>query len=80
MRAQDFSLQDLQCLIEQQIGQLHQEMAALLSQHLEAVQRLAEIPGLGVDSAQQIIAETSQPRLQSRGGGLCSMSAVDFRP
>jgi transposase len=44
-------------LIEQQIGQLDQEMAALLSQHQEAVQRLAEIPGLGVDSAQQIIAE-----------------------
>src|ERR1700732_5646730 len=32
-------------------------MAALLSQHPESVQRLAEIPGLGVDSAQQIIAE-----------------------
>jgi transposase len=44
-------------LIEQQIGQLDQEMAALLSQQPEAVQRLAEIPGLGVDSAQQIIAE-----------------------
>jgi len=44
-------------LIEQQIGQLDQEMAALLSQHPESVQRLAEIPGLGVDSAQQIIAE-----------------------
>jgi transposase len=44
-------------LIEQQIGQLDQEMAALLSQYQEAVQRLAEIPGLGVDSAQQIIAE-----------------------
>jgi transposase len=44
-------------LIEQQIGQLDQEMAALLSQHQEAVHRLAEIPGLGVDSAQQIIAE-----------------------
>jgi len=49
-------LEDLQ-LIEQQIGQLDQEMAALLSQHPEAVQRLAEIPGLSVDSAQQIIAE-----------------------
>jgi hypothetical protein len=44
-------------LIEQQIGQLDQEMAALLSQHPESVQRLSEIPGLGVDSAQQIIAE-----------------------
>jgi transposase len=49
-------LEELQ-LIEQQIGQLDQEMAALLSQHQEAVQRLAEVPGLGVDSAQQIVAE-----------------------
>ena len=32
-------------------------MASLLSQHQHAVQRLAEVPGLGVDSAQQIIAE-----------------------
>jgi transposase len=43
--------------LEQQIGQLDQEMASLLSQHQDAVQRLAEVPGLGVDSAQQIIAE-----------------------
>ena len=32
-------------------------MARLLSHHQDAVQRLAEVPGLGVDSAQQIIAE-----------------------
>src|ERR1041385_9335433 len=32
-------------------------MASLLSAHQEAVQRLAEVPGLGADSAQQIIAE-----------------------
>src|SRR5437016_14152604 len=32
-------------------------MAPLLSQHQAAVERLAEGPGLGVDSAQQIIAE-----------------------
>jgi len=43
--------------LEQHIGQLDQEMASLLSQHADAVQRLAEVPGLGVDSAQQIIAE-----------------------
>jgi len=43
--------------LEQQIGQLDQEMANLLSHHQDAVQRLAEVPGLGVDSAQQIIAE-----------------------
>jgi len=49
-------LEQLQFL-EQQIGQLDQEMASLLSQHQDAVQRLAEVPGLGADSAQQIIAE-----------------------
>jgi transposase len=43
--------------IDEQIGQLDQEMANLLTQHQDAVQRLAEVPGLGVDSAQQIIAE-----------------------
>jgi transposase len=50
------ALEQLQFL-EQQIGQLDQEMASLLNQHQTAVQRLAEVPGLGVDSAQQIIAE-----------------------
>src|SRR5205814_7822486 len=44
-------------LIEKQIDQLDQEMAALLRPHQDQVQRLAEVPGLGVDSAQQIIAE-----------------------
>ena len=50
------ALADLQ-LIEQQIDQLDQEIATLLREHQDAVQRLAEVPGLGVDSAQQIIAE-----------------------
>ena len=50
------ALQELQ-LIDEQIGQLDQEMASPLSAHQDAVQRLAEVPGLGVDSAQQIIAE-----------------------
>src|SRR6266487_38869 len=44
-------------LIEKQIGQLDQEIADLLRPHQDQVQRLAEVPGLGVDSAQQIIAE-----------------------
>jgi len=44
-------------LIDEQIGELDKEMASLLSKHQDAVQRLAEVPGLGVDSAQQIIAE-----------------------
>jgi transposase len=50
------TLEQLQFL-EQQIGQLDQELATLLHPHQDAVQRLAEVPGLGVDSAQQIIAE-----------------------
>ncbi len=50
------ALEQLQFL-EQQIGLLDQEIASLLRQHQDAVERLAEVPGLGVDSAQQIIAE-----------------------
>jgi transposase len=44
-------------LIEDQIGQLDEELARLLRTHQQAVERLAAVPGLGVDSAQQIIAE-----------------------
>jgi transposase len=50
------ALEQLQFL-EQQMSQLDQEMASLLSRHQDAVERLAEVPGLCVDSAQQIIAE-----------------------
>src|ERR1700731_1787307 len=50
------TLEQLQ-ILEQQIGQLDQELATLLHPHQDAVQRLAEVPGFGVDSAQQIIAE-----------------------
>jgi transposase len=44
-------------LIEDHIAELDKEMARLIDQHQAAVQRLAEVPGFGVDSAQQIIAE-----------------------
>ncbi len=44
-------------VIEDHLAQLDQQMAELLGHHHDAVHRLAEIPGLGVDSAQQIIAE-----------------------
>jgi transposase len=50
------ALEQLQFL-EPQIAQLEQELATLLHPYQDAVQRLAEVPGLGVDSAQQIIAE-----------------------
>ncbi len=44
-------------LLEEEIQQLDQELAGLLRRHEDAVKRLAEVPGLGVDSAQQILAE-----------------------
>ena len=50
------ALEDLH-MIEKRIEQLDQEMAEMLRSHQDQVQRLAEVPGLGVDSAQQIIAE-----------------------
>src|SRR6266404_5493479 len=43
--------------IDKRIEQLNQEMANLLRPHEDQVKRLAEVPGLGVDSAQQVIAE-----------------------
>jgi transposase len=44
-------------LIQQQIEQLNRLLAEALRAHQATVVRLAEVPGLGVDSAQQIIAE-----------------------
>jgi transposase len=43
--------------IEAQIDVLNQELAGLLRAQQPAVERLAAVPGLGVDSGQQIIAE-----------------------
>ena len=42
---------------ERQIPELDEALANALQPHADAVQRLAQIPGLGVDFAQQIIAE-----------------------
>ena len=66
-------------LIDEQICQLDQEMAILLSPHQDAVQRLAEVPGLGVDSAQQIIAEVG-PRAETFPSGKCLSSWVGACP
>jgi transposase len=60
-------LEQLQFL-EQQISQLDQEVAGLLRQHQDAVERLAEVPVLGVDSATQIMAEvgaTAAPSIRT---------------
>ena len=55
-RLVSLTLEELQ-LLEAHLAHLDQQMADLLAPHHDAVQRLAEVPGLGVDSAQQIIAE-----------------------
>jgi transposase len=44
-------------LLESQIAVLDSSLAQALEAHQEAVLRLAEVPGLGIDSAQQILAE-----------------------
>lgn len=44
-------------LIDQQMARLNGMIAAAMKPQQDAVIRLAEVPGLGVDSAQQIIAE-----------------------
>src|SRR5262249_60185275 len=49
-------LQRLQ-LIDEQIAKLNGMIAEALKPHQETVMRLAEVPGFGVDSAQQVIAE-----------------------
>jgi transposase len=52
----DFYLQRYQ-LIQQQIEQLHGMLGQAMEQHQQAVRRLAQVPGFGVNSAQQVIAE-----------------------
>jgi transposase len=50
------TLTDLE-LLETHMRQLDEDLAEMLRPHHDAVERLAEVPGLGVHSAQQIIAE-----------------------
>jgi len=44
-------------LVDEQIAELNRMIAAAMKPHEDAVVRLAEMPGFGVDSAQQYIAE-----------------------
>ena len=50
------ALEELE-LIETHIEQLDREAMGLLKEHQEVVQRVAEVPGFGPDSAMQMIAE-----------------------
>ena len=44
-------------LIDEQIAKLNSLIAQAMKPHQDTVIRLAEVPGLGIDSAQQVIAE-----------------------
>jgi hypothetical protein len=52
-------------VIERHIHQLGAELAQLLRLHQDTVERLAAVPGLGVDSAQQIITEVEVSAITS---------------
>jgi transposase len=56
-------------LIEGQIAELEKMIAEAMKAHEDAVVRLSELPGLGVDSAQQIIAEIGPPCRELSLGG-----------
>ena len=45
-------------LLDEQIGKLDQMIATALKKYEDAVIRVAQTPGFGVDSAQQLVAET----------------------
>jgi transposase len=77
-RLVSMALEELR-LINEQIVRLDQEMAGLLKSHQDAVERLAEVPGLGVDSAQQIIAEVG-PTAAAFPSGKCLASWVGVCP
>jgi len=55
-RLLQMALEELK-LMEEQMEQLDREAAILLQQHQDVLQRVAEVPGFGVDSATQMIAE-----------------------
>ncbi|MGD1097561.1 MAG: IS110 family transposase [Bryobacteraceae bacterium] len=60
-------------LLDRQIETLDQMAAGALKKHADAVTRLAEVPGFGVDSAQQVIAEIgSDAKTFSQAGDLAS--------
>ncbi len=58
-------------LIEAQMGSLEKSIAQSLQAHQDSVARLVEIPGVGVDSAQQVIAEIGPAATAGVFGTLC---------
>ena len=72
-----FELERLR-LLDEQIAKLNSLIAQAMKPHQDAVIQLAQVPGLGIDSAQQIIAEvgvtastfSSRGRVHFLGGNL----------
>jgi len=64
-------------LLERQVAELEKQAAELMRPFQEAVQRLAEMPGMGMVSALQVIAEIG-PTAQAfpAAGDLCSWVGV----
>jgi transposase len=65
-------------LIETHIEKLEQEAMGLMKEHQDVVQRVAEVPGFGLDSALQMIAEVgpkaatfASPKKLSSWVGVC---------
>jgi transposase len=64
-------------LIERQIETLKQSITGALLAHQDAVLRLAQVPGFGIDSAQQVIAEVGpQAAVFPSGAQLASWVGV----
>ena len=59
------ALEELQ-VIETHIEQLEREALGLMQEHQDVVQRVAEVPGFGVDSALQMIAEVGPKAAEFR--------------
>ena len=66
-------------VIEEQMDQLDHVAADLLKEHEDVVKRLAEVPGLGPDSAQQIVAEVG-PTAATFPSAKCLSSWVGVCP
>ena len=63
--------------IEQQVGELDKALARALAPHQNAIERLCDMPGVSVRTAQHIIAETG-PRADAfnSAGKLASWAAM----
>jgi transposase len=67
--------------IAEQIDKLNRMIAQAMKAHEDAVVRLAAVPGFGVDSAQQVIAEVGAQASTFPSGAIvgCSWVAMSLR-